>query len=253
MKPSVHILVTCHDPILLAQALLVFKSVRIGFPTADINIYGNALSQKYQDELFKVLPENSTYKNIEETFHPHWIERLVMTEMNPFWICDTDMIFYKSVEDFNITTDIAGRLQPAYYEPWTKSFSVERIHTCLMRLDPCHIRGSLMTWCRERLPEALVKTTIPFIAINFIPINGRLMLYDTCAGLYNICTKTIFDDAQNEAFAHLHSGTHINEVSEQCEEFAGLFDLHKAVISNPELGKLLKKQQDNFYESHKTI
>ena len=39
--PPVHILVTIRKPDLLPAAMMVFKSIRVGFPTAHINVYWN--------------------------------------------------------------------------------------------------------------------------------------------------------------------------------------------------------------------
>ena len=44
MKSPVHILVTVRKPELLPAALLVFKTLEVGFPTTPVYVWGNGLA-----------------------------------------------------------------------------------------------------------------------------------------------------------------------------------------------------------------
>jgi hypothetical protein len=249
MKPSVHILVTVRHESMLNAGLLVFKTLRVGFPTAEIFVYGNNLNYATQNKVFEVLPGYCTFRNLQEISHDAWVESLVLNSESEFWICDTDVIFYDKVEDWKFTTDIAGRYQPEYYEPWTNTISKERIHTCLMHFNPGGVRGSIMKWSRENVPSVFPFATIPFIRQNFIPDKERPILYDTCAGLYYTCSRHIFTEEQDNAFAHLHAGTYADEVS-KCSSFKDLQTCHSMLFDNLEFGRELNKIQSEFYRKH---
>jgi hypothetical protein len=97
VPPRVHILATCRNPELLPATLLVFKSIRVGFPTAEIHVVYNNLSLEHEGILNgenrnyhaeTILPLTSTI------IHHEWITLLLEHETEPFFICDTDMVFW---------------------------------------------------------------------------------------------------------------------------------------------------------------
>lgn len=249
MKQEVNILVTIHKPEMVNAAFLVFKTIKIGFPTAKIKIYGNNLQAIYLHEFHRM---GYYPHNIEQTCHDEWIEKLVSKEQNPFWICDTDVVFFDKVEDwFSDRVIFAGRHIPSYKEPWTKTISVERLHTALMYFNPARIRNEMSRWSKQTIPSIFHSTQVPFIRQNFIPHNGEIYLYDTCAGLYQIGIGTPFTSEQNAAFEHLHAGTYSDKVSEDCPELKDLYNTHKVIYQNPQLALGLKQIQDKFYQQHK--
>lgn len=257
MKSPVHILITVRKPELLPAALLVFKTIRTGFPTVPICVWGNALPLFLLDAVVQACAGvGATFRNLKPTAHDLWIEQLVLNESKPCWICDSDMVFFDECEWFFTDEDtdlFSGRFEPAWREPWTNSDHVERLHTCLAWFNPVALRAAMAGWLHRTVPGVFANAEMPLIRQTFIPVRGgRTVFYDTTAGLWHAGGGTRFTDRQNKCFAHLHCGSYSDEVA-KCEELAGLPAVHAAIIANPELARGITQQQDAFYKSRSPV
>src|SRR6185436_18974807 len=106
---SVHILATCRKPELLPYTLLVFRTLRVGFPTAAVEVTGNALQEFALKEVAHAAESiGCKFTNGQETLHHLWIESLIDSAKGPMWLCDCDMIFYAAVEGWQFETPLAG-------------------------------------------------------------------------------------------------------------------------------------------------
>lgn len=254
MTATVHILCTVRKPELLPGALLVFKTIRTGFPTAPIVVWGNGLEPAYTDLIDSAVASvGGTLQMVKPTSHDIWIESIVMNEADPFWICDTDMVFFKEVERFfddAQETLFAGRLEPAWNEPWTGMSKPNRLHTCLQWFNPSALRGAMLRWCRQHIPNLLGTSQVPFIRQSIVPSLSGNMLYDTTTGLFQCGFGTPFTDEQNAAFEHLHAATYLDDVG-KVDALKDLPSVHHAIYKNPALAAGLSVRQNEFYEAHK--
>lgn len=254
MRCPVHILVTVRKPELLPAALLVFRTLRVGFPTAPVYVWGNALDPASALAVSHAAERcGARFNNLQPTVHDAWIEQLVLYQAQPYWICDTDMVFFEAVEWWLGPTDtelFAGRFEPAWYEPWGQSRHVERLHTCLQWHNPAALRAAMLRWCREKVPAVWHSGQTTFIRQNWLPSREGTILYDTTAGLWQAGWGTKFSAVANEAFEHLHAGTYADEVS-KCPTFAGMPALHQRIYADPQAARGLQKLQAEFYEYNK--
>jgi len=252
MKSPIHILATVRKPELLAAALLVFRTLRVGFPTAPVYVWGNGLKPDHAEILRNVtLSIGGVFNNLKPTCHDAWIEQLVLNQARPFWIADTDLVFLEECEWFFEDDDaalFAGRLEPAWREPWSQTTTVERLHTCLQWFNPQALRGAMMRWNRQRVPEVFHTAQVPFIRQHFIPGRDGVTLYDTTAGLWQAGWGTPFTDKQNACFEHLHAATYADEVG-KCETLKDLPAVHQAIYADPQLARGIQRQQNEFYAS----
>lgn len=254
MKPIVHILVTIRNPALRDAALLVFKTLRVGFPTSDVKVWGNGL--KAQDCAMMELvcqQVGAQFLNVSECTHGAWIESLVMNSPGPIWICDTDIVFFDSVEDKLIEAPLfAGRFEPEFIEPWTKTLHVARLHPSLCWLDAPKLREALWAWPGADSFFCSVKRN--FFEWEFVPVRGAdgrcgTHFYDTLAGLHQAFGGTPFDDALNDCYEHLFCGTY----SDLIEPFMGLKDFgaqQRAICADPKLARGMQVAQREFYKQH---
>jgi len=141
-------------------------------------------------------------------------------------------------------------LEPAWNEPWTNMLKPERLHTCLQWYNPSALRGAMLRWNRQRIPQNFHTAQVPMIRQTFIPIEGKDSLYDTTTGLWQAGFGTAFTEEQNAAFEHLHAATYADEVG-KCEALKDLPKVHRAIYENPALARGLRARQDEFYTSHK--
>lgn len=245
MKTTVHILATVRRPELLPAAQLVFRTLRLGFPTANVCVWGNGLSDQVGRQL------GVPYRNLPQTSHDCWIAGLLARATEPFWICDTDVVFWSKVEDwFGNNPDIifAGRFEPEFDEEWTGTTHVARLHTALMWFNPANVRAAFRAWM-ARFPSPWRDTAhFPLVHQHFVPVRGgKPLFYDTCAGLYHASGGTAFDTVKDAAFEHLHCGTYADLVD--AKSLADLKAVHAAVFENPENARGLKEAQDKYYQS----
>lgn len=216
---NVFVLATCLTHDLLENTLMVFQTIRTGFPTANIEVRGNAL-----DEVAGRLVEESAlkvgaqFRNLPEVSHGAWIESLVYQESEPFWICDTDVTFHDKVEHWFEQSDelFAGRYEPEFYEPCTKSQHVSRLHPSLMWLNPRTLRAALRSWPGNH--PFLNSVQKHLIQWSFVPVRGSLFFYDTCAGLHHAFTGRHFTKEQNDCFSHKFAGTYSNLIGASEEQ-----------------------------------
>lgn len=227
---TVFLLATVRNPALLEAALLVFKTIRTGFPTSNIHVTGNGLEVFFEQEVGHACTRiGATFANNRRTAHDEWIERLIMAGNGPMWICDTDVVFFGKVEGWFLDQwhgpMLAGRFEPEFEEEWTQTRHVARLHTSLMWLNiPC-VRQAMRNWM-GRFPNIWHTAQMNLIRQQFIPVAGQQPLfYDTCAGLYHAVGGHKFMDEQNAAFEHLHCATYSDVVT--APGLKDLADIHK--------------------------
>lgn len=206
---KVHILATCLNPEMLGNTLMVFRTLRTGFPKSDITVYGNGLdpltSACVADCAKEVWAE---YQPIPIMAHGYWIELLVSGASEPFWICDTDIIFRQPVEHWAERSNelFAGRYEPDFFERWTQSRHVARLHPSLMWFNPRALRAAIRAWPgKHPFFNSVIKNLIQW---SFVPFDGKLIFYDTCAGLHHALGGLPFTAEQNECFSHRFAGTY---------------------------------------------
>src|SRR5678815_1233002 len=141
--PNVHVLATCKNDSLWPYTVLFLKTIRVGFPTARIIVTANGLSPSQNERLKAGADKINAQVRIDRLEHPEWIQTLLENEQDPFWICDTDVIFYKPVEDWRFSTGISGYLIPEFKDEYTQLVTRSRLHTSLMYIDPYEVKREL--------------------------------------------------------------------------------------------------------------
>lgn len=248
--PPVYILATCRNPALLGMTTLVFRTLRTGFPHNPIVVFGNGLTPEHtavvQEEAAKC---DAAFHWIRRVPHDIWLEHLVQDQPRPFWICDTDIVFFQPMEQPHPDTFLAGRYEPGFNEEWTQSWHAERLHTCLLYLDPQALRAKMRAWMSTHVPQIFNHAETHFIRQHFVPRMGSGPCFmDTAAGLYHAFGGTPFDEATNEAFEHLHCGTYSDLIG-KCESLKDLPAVHAAILADAQNARGLREGQDKYYAS----
>lgn len=258
MRPAIHILVTIRKPELRDAALLVFRTLRVGFPGSPVLVWGNGLTPAQQQDVATVsrdLARAHFITNLPLTSHDAWIEQLINTQTDGFWICDTDMVFFEPVTLPVAVKGFVGRYEPEFDEEWTGTRHVDRLHTCLMFINPTALRQGIRHW-QARIPSPWRDSAqFPLVRQHFIPVRAALnaqpetLFYDTMAGLWHAGLGTPFTPEQDAAFEHLCCGTYADLVD--APSLANLRAVHQSVYSNPERARGLKQAQDTYYQERK--
>lgn len=234
MTPTVHILATVRNPELLRAALLVFNSVRTGFPTANIRVYPNvtcdapeadrAIQQAALDADCQVVQ----FEPHQYWTHPEWIRHVITENTGYHWICDTDMVFHEKVEHWEFSEEhMAGWYIPTFRCDYTESITVKRLHTCLMWLNCDAIRKVLET--ENRILGAPDDLISPITFWN----GGKKYFHDTMGQLANHREVNCagFREKQLDCFTHLFSGTMLDLMS---KAVPGLAEAHRLAYEYPD-------------------
>jgi len=247
---KVFILLTCRKPELLPYTALVFHSLRTGFPTADVVLRSNALPAYALGQIEKLAKDADCQWEDEnsETIHHRWIETLVNREAEPFWICDTDIIFYEPVEGWQFDTALAGWRIPEWQDDFSGSITRARLHGSLLYMDPVKIKAQ---WAERTKPcpetpfTPLVNPFNPMVQ----PIGGRLYFHDTCSVLYHAIGGMAFTDRQKDAFFHFNFGTIADLVMPRLGAAVGMdmAVVREAILADPIKGRGMWRAQEEYY------
>jgi len=242
-----HILFTIRNDELAPYSYLVFRTIRIGFPTATIKVWFNG-----REEELIIDPDGFEFEKIERTTHHEWIKKLYNEEKEPFFICDTDIVFYSEVENLSSDAGITGWLIPQWQDEFTRCVTRSRIHTCLMRIDPAKLRGEIDTYISSYNRMQSINPSASLFAPVVVPINGRPHFYDVCSVLYNAVGGAAFTDKVKDAFFHFNFGTISDIVLPTLKDGERMAQAREMVLNNPELGRGMWRVQEQYYRDRQS-
>lgn len=248
MTPRVHILASCPTPDALPYTLLVFDTLRVGFPTADImvNVNGKSGEQEVAEACRKAGVECAPCGN---TIHHEWIDDLFDYKTEPFWLCDTDMVFYAPVEGWTFDAPMAGWRIPEWRDDFSRCITRPRLHTSLMWIDPMRVHTDLAKFNAE-LPQGPFTPFVNPVYPLVIPFKGQRYFYDTCSMLYHAIGGQAFMDAQKEAYFHANFGTIESLVLPRLPDAARMKAARDAVLKDHSLGRGMWREQEAYYANH---
>lgn len=249
----VHILATCRNPELLRATTLVFDTLRTGFPTADVTVYING---ETENKLIREAAINMGGVNdfqFEATVHHEWIRDLLKRVTVPFWICDTDVIFWESMEDIAFDQHyLVGRFIPQFYDDYMKCITRPRLHPSLLYFDPAKIREKLDVY-RAQFPETTFDPEKDLIEPSYMPVRENdkhqrvsNIFYDATAGLWNAIGGTPFTESILNRYDHLFFGT-ISDLVAPYYPQERFRETHFAIFENPELARGAWRTQEEWY------
>ncbi len=265
MSADVFILATCRNPELLSATTLVFETLRVGFPTANIRVYHNEpvmLGSRCAAAIQNAARGANCCFSKTRTTHHEWVAALIDTEAEPFWILDTDVIFYGDLEHFGprFSAPLAGRYIPGFQCEFTKAWTMPRLHTSLLYIDPVRLRREMENFYEGFIPPYYFTPRPNLVYPQFVMEKVGLLdperpkwtvkttFYDTCSLLYNSVQSQSFCEDQLDAYSHLNCGTIADIVAPSILD-GKMVERHKQIIANPELARGLWRADLEYYES----
>lgn len=205
---NVFILATCRKPELAHMTELVFQTLRVGFPTAKVTVHLNGDCEARCPNIRAVAEKAgcSVGGEMPTITHHRWIEVLVNQEKEPFYVLDTDVIFYESMERFVFETALAGWRIPEWRDEFTKAVTRARLHTSLLYIDPTKVRLAAGTY-QSRFPITDFNPQANLFYPICFPFKGAGYFYDTCGLLYHAIGGTAFTPEQLDCYFHMFFGT----------------------------------------------
>lgn len=247
----VFILATCRKPELLPYTLIGFRTIRIGFPNAEIVVVGNALPDSALEEVSNAA-RTAFCKFVQGalTTHHEWIERLIQTEAGDFWICDLDTVFYASVEDWKFETPLAGALIPEFNDPFLCATTRSRLHTSLMHIKPVALTGATVAY-ELKHPQTIYNPIVNGIYPKCYPLNGKSYFNDTMSFLYHAIGGTPFTAQQKDCYFHFHFGSFSDMVLPKMPE--GMAAARQQVLDDTSLGLGLWRKQEEWFNAMQPV
>ena len=248
--PRVFILATCRNDALIRASTLVFDTIRVGFPTAEIVVWDNDNSELNRSQIREGVKKckGKLVHLPQRISHHDWIATLTMDERNkePFWICDTDLVFWASMEQWKFgLMPLAGRYIPDFRCGYVKRWTHWRLHPSLLRIDPALVLAGLNAYEDANPETPFTPKPNPFAPL-FLP--GQF--YDTVAILSEICSGQQFQDGHLNCYDHLFAGT-ISDLVGPCLNDGKMQERHAELMANPEKMRGLWRKQDEFFRANR--
>lgn len=245
----VHILFTLRKQELEQYSYLVFRSLRTGFPTSKIFVHVNPPSPITEEAKELFVKCDAEVDTLDKTvIHHDWISSLLETITEPVFICDTDVMFWRSFEDQTFDKPMAGRRIPQWYDEFTGCNTRSRLHTSLLYLDPNGIRDRVDKYY-SGIHQTPFNPTAHLINPICVPLYGRTYFYDTCSLLYHSIGGQPFTERQLDSFDHLNFGTISDIVLPRLKDGEQMHTIREAVIKDPHLAQGCWREQEEYYLS----
>ena len=230
---------------------MVLNTIRVGFPTAEIDEVYPKPGPMFGDEHhhFSIIKDKLSENCLRE---------------DPLIFIDGDVIFWENMEPCvrwfaeNYThaqEQIAGFFVPSYISPQTQSLYMSRLHTSLLivrnprqlttMIAGLHIGPSAM-----RSPLSVPYYQCDLIKPQYVYVLGRPLYFDTCAGLYHAFGGIAFGSDALKCYDHVNSASFYDDVvrSMPPEQKPMFRELHRLAAEEPEKLRGVWRSIRGFYE-----
>lgn len=250
---QVRIVTCCPEEAALYANLLIFRSLRIGFPTARVIVTDNGSRPWARVRIMEAVHRCGAEMRVAgPMFHGELIARLLgdLPDGEPAVFMDPDICFWEKVENWRFpeTTLLAGRLIPTHRCDVEQCVIHRRLHSSFLWMpDPRRLRLTL--------PGVTEEATWRQFKWN---VGAEKHLWDTGARPYaDLPPECVhaFDEAQLDCYEHLFAGTEAARFLPRIgEDFRPLFEqLHEAA-RQPDLPASMRgawKIQDRYFAARR--
>jgi hypothetical protein len=214
-RPRVFILTFCRRIELFYGTELVFKTLRQGFPSAEIAVVDNASIREAAARVRELAKANDcSFTEIPLPGLPHHefleatVERVGQEsgERQPLVFIDPDLCLWENCEDLEFEGVIAGKLCPAFNDDVLQAVTMPRLHSSFL-------------WIRSAAALLEEIENVKRRHFDFDPFRafsvkmGQLWVrYDTGASLYAALSDrvSLFTEREFARYDHLFCGSHFD-------------------------------------------
>ncbi len=251
MALNVYILTWCNRIENLYGTTLIFKTLRVGFPTAEIHIVDNASLLEVRPILSQYAQDcGAQFTQLEQGIaHHDFIENILLTQASGDAIfIDPDICFWESVEGWSFNKALmAGRLISQFNCPISSCITHPRLHTSFLWIPDVGCLLDQVWALRTQYFESH-----PFRPIMY-RVDGVWQRFDTTGVLYNAIPELMhaFSDKELDAYDHIFCGTHLELATAKLQtSHAKLFvDLHHQAQTDYTKVKGVWRMQSDFFNS----
>jgi hypothetical protein len=243
----VHIPIYCDSEESKYGALLTLKTIRVGFPNANITACWSCDENRMDGlasvrrEMKEICHNIGAHDSICGATNDKLVADLAKCENNPFAVIDSDVVFYENCEDYEPSGLIAGEFIPEFVCPIAKAVTASRLHTAFFVVnDPEKLRRAIELAYRPVMPKFC-----PFDP--FAPVvtfdNQIPRFHDSCSVLYHAVGGEKFDDGMLKRFEHLYGGSYVTKGPH--------LDRIRAAYENPETARGVRDMMTRYFEERK--
>jgi hypothetical protein len=248
--PRVYILTWCKSVDRLYGSTLIFKTLRLGFPTAEISIIDNASIPQARIEIGRQADACRArfYPLRQELPHAQFIENTLRNQAHGSAVfVDPDVCFWRSIERWRFDALMAGRLIPRHRCAITHTLTHARLHTSLLWISDV---AELLSACHG-IWQTFASFS-PFRPVAFCR-DGQWERFDTGAALFHAFPERMhaFSDQELDAYDHLFCGAHLPYVLQRGdpEHASRLEELHRDVQHDHRALKGAWREQEAYFRS----
>lgn len=214
---TVFILTYCRNPEAFYGTSLIFRTLRTGFPTAQVVVVDNASLPGVRREIRSLAASRECRfvqipgPSVEHHEFLDCVTRLCSEERSPdrpLVFLDPDMCLWENCEALSCDGLIAGKLVGAFRCGITHSLTMPRLHTSFLWIpNPRALTDAVDRERRMRLDFE------PFRPYS-VRIAGRWCRFDTGASLLSAFPErvTCFSEVDLDRYDHIYSGSHAHVV-----------------------------------------
>lgn len=247
--PHVYTLTWCRNIELLYGSTLVFKTLRTGFPSAQVHVIdGNSIEAARWDIQTAAKACEAEYLQLNRRLElAEFIAHVLTRQQSGSAVfVDPDVCFWNCVEQWQFAGLAAGRFIPRHFCDFSGCLSEPRLHTSLLWVPDV---GRLIdTIARTR---ATWRYFEPF-RNTMLRVDDRWRYFDTAAGLYSVFPDEMdaFGEWQLDAYDHLFAGTYADTVLAKLDpQFGDMYrDLHRTAQVDFQAIKGCWRQQERYFQ-----
>jgi len=246
---TVYIITWCRDPAALYGSLLTFRTLRTGFPGADVVVIDNGT----EGEPRKAIEKAARWVGADYAWRqemPHWaiLETTLARSAGPCVFVDPDVVFWKLMR---LPQDClwAGRLIPRFMDEYTGCVTQPRLHTSMLWFP------NAPRFCDEARKITAKYWEAPLFRPSMHNVDGQWIRFDTGASLYGALGGRAFSD-ELDRYDHIFCGSHLSHVSPRIDaESRVAFESAHEIAKGDDLSPLrgLWKQQQQHFEQRKLL
>jgi hypothetical protein len=214
-RPRVFILTFCRKMELFYGTELIFKTLRDGFPNAEVVIVDNA---SIRDAAIRVgelaRASDCAFEQIQPPGLPHheFLEATVTRvaeesdEPRPLVLLDPDICLWKNCEEMEFEAVVAGKFCPAFNDDVLQAVTMPRLHSSFLWIRSASALAEEIRNVKRRHFDF-----DPFRAFS-VRMGGVWVRYDTGASLFAALPDRIslFAEPELERYDHLFCGSHFD-------------------------------------------
>lgn len=216
------------------MAVLTLRTLRVGFPTAHLVVWGNDLGPA--DAAFvaqRAREAGGRFRPLPPQRHDLWMAwRIDQSPADELVLLDGDLVFHRDVEALTVADlPLQGPFEPAHFNDYTQAQHQERLHTCFWRLNPARVRAAIAGY-RAGLPPIPHPTPWHPTAQTWIA-GWPTQLLDSGCQLVRVlggAKLLAFAAGYDDAFTHLQCGSW-SELLADTPSLAGLPQMHARAVA----------------------